>query len=64
MVVSAGNSETEVSCTVHMDLIRNGFGTILIYCKLRVCKLRAAGRMQTPSLYYEARGHISKFCVH
>jgi hypothetical protein len=64
MVISAGNSETEVSCTVHMDLIRNGHGTILIYFKSWVCKLRAAGRMQTPSLYYAARGHISNFCMH
>jgi hypothetical protein len=64
MFISAGNSETEVSCTVHMDLIRNGHGTILIYFNSRVCKLRAAGRIQTPTLYYAARGRISKFCMH
>jgi hypothetical protein len=44
MIVSAGNSDTEVLCTVHIYLIRNGYETILIYCKSQVCKLRVAGR--------------------
>lgn len=63
MIVSPANCETEVSYTVYTDLIRDGFEPILTYCKSRVCKLRAAGRMQLPSLYYAARGHIPILCM-